>query len=77
MSPLYTNLYSKKSAIGLTVIFKQIRIRNLNIKVIVNYMPTKVIKSKLISVCLINDYSLIADLHIFVYGRAKFSSISL
>ena len=28
-------------------------------------------------VCLINVYSLIADLHIFVYGRAQFSSISL
>ena len=26
---------------------------------------------------LINDYSLIADLHIFVYERAEFSSISL
>ena len=35
------------------------------------------IESKLISVCLINDYSLIADLHIFVYGCAEFSSISL
>ena len=32
---------------------------------------------KLISVCLINDYSLIADLHIFVYERAEFSPISL
>ena len=30
-----------------------------------------------ISVCLINDYSLIADLHIFVYGRAECTSISL
>ena len=29
------------------------------------------IDSKLISVCLINDYSLIADLHIFVYGSAE------
>ena len=29
------------------------------------------IDSKLISVCLINDYSLNADLHIFVYGRAE------
>ena len=35
------------------------------------------IESISISVYLINDYSLIADLHIFVYGRAKFSSISL
>ena len=32
---------------------------------------------KLISVCLINDYSLIVDLDIFVYGRAEFSSIPL
>ena len=32
---------------------------------------------KLISVCLVNDFSLIADLHIFVYGRAECSSISL
>ena len=37
----------------------------------------EVIKSKLISVYLINDYSLIADLHIFDYGSAEFSSISL
>ena len=29
------------------------------------------IDSKLISVCLINDYSLIADLNIFVYGSAE------
>ena len=29
------------------------------------------IDSKLISVCLINDYLLIADLHIFVYRRAE------
>ena len=35
------------------------------------------IDSKLISVCLINDYSLIDDLHIFVYGRAECASISL
>ena len=28
-------------------------------------------------VCLINDYSLIADLHIFVYERAECGSISL
>ena len=36
------------------------------------------IGSKLISVCLINDYSLIiADLHIFVYKRAECASISL
>ena len=27
--------------------------------------------------CLINDYSLIADLHIIVYGRAECASISL
>ena len=32
---------------------------------------------KLITVCLIKDYSLIADLHIFVYGRAELASISL
>ena len=37
---------------------------------------TESIDSKLISVCLINDYSLIADLHIFVYGRAECTSIS-
>ena len=35
------------------------------------------IDSKVISVCLINDYSLIADLHIFDYGRAECKSISL
>ena len=35
------------------------------------------IESKFISVCLNNDYSLIADLHIFVYVHAEFSSISL
>ena len=35
------------------------------------------IDSKLISVCLINDYSLIADLHIFVYRRAECAYISL
>ena len=35
------------------------------------------IDSKLISVCLINDYSLIADLHIFVYGHAECASISI
>ena len=35
------------------------------------------IDSKLISVCLINDYSLIADLHIFVYGCAECAYISL
>ena len=29
------------------------------------------IDSKVISVCLINDYRLIADLHKFVYGRAE------
>ena len=33
--------------------------------------------SKVISVCLINDHLLIADLHIFVYGRAECESISL
>ena len=32
---------------------------------------------KIISVCLINDYSLIADLHIFFYGRAECTSILL
>ena len=32
---------------------------------------------KVISVCLIKDYLLIADLHIFVYGRAECASISL
>ena len=37
----------------------------------------EVIESKLISVCLINDYSLSAHIHIFVYERAKFFSISL
>ena len=37
----------------------------------------KSIESKLISVCLINDYSIIAKLHILIYERAKFSSISL
>ena len=31
------------------------------------------IDSKLIYVCLINDYSLIADLHMFVYGRAEYN----
>ena len=35
------------------------------------------IDSKLISVCLINDYSPIADLHIFVYGSAECATISL
>ena len=37
----------------------------------------KSVDSKLISVCLISDYLLIADLHIFVYGRAECASISL
>ena len=37
----------------------------------------KSIDSKLISVCLIHDYSLIADLYIFVYGRAECEFISL
>jgi hypothetical protein len=35
------------------------------------------IDSKVISVCLISDYLLIADLHIFVYARAECMSISL
>ena len=35
------------------------------------------IDSKLISVCLIYDYSLISDLHIFVYERAECATISL
>ena len=35
------------------------------------------IDSKVISVCFINDYWLIADLHLFVYGRAECASISL
>ena len=35
------------------------------------------IDSKVISVCLINDYSLTADLHIFVYESAECASISL
>ena len=34
------------------------------------------IDSKLISVCLINDYLLIADLFIFVYGSAERATIS-
>ena len=34
------------------------------------------IDSRIISVCLINDYLVIADLHIFVYGRAECVSIS-
>ena len=33
------------------------------------------IDSKLISVCLINYYSLIADLHIFVYGSAECATL--
>ena len=33
--------------------------------------------SKLISVCLINDYLLIAYLYIFVYGSAECATISL
>ena len=37
----------------------------------------KSIDSKLISVCFINDYSLIADLHIFAYELAECASISL
>ena len=35
------------------------------------------IDSKLISVCLINDYSLITDPHIFVYGSVECATISL
>ena len=35
------------------------------------------IDSKLISVCLNKKYSLIADLHIFVYQRAECASISI
>ena len=35
------------------------------------------IDKKLISVCLLNDYLLIADLYIFVYGRAECTFISL
>jgi hypothetical protein len=35
------------------------------------------IDSKLNSVFLINDYSLITDLHIFVYGSAECATISL
>ena len=35
------------------------------------------IDSKVISVCLIDDYSLIAYLHIFVYESAECASISL
>ena len=35
------------------------------------------IDSKVISLCLINEYSLIADLHIFVYKHAECASISL
>ena len=33
--------------------------------------------SKLIDVCLINDYLLVADLHIFVYGSVECATISL
>ena len=35
------------------------------------------IDSKLISVCLINDYSLIDDPNIFVYGSTECATISL
>ena len=35
------------------------------------------IESKLNSVCLINDHSLIADLHIFVNGRTECATTSL
>ena len=37
----------------------------------------EIIVLKIISVCLINDYSLISDLDIFVYGRAECATISL
>ena len=37
----------------------------------------KSIDSKLISVYLNNDYSLIADLHIFVYTRAECTKVKL
>ena len=37
----------------------------------------EILDSKLISLCLINDYSIIADLYIFVYGRSESTSISL
>ena len=37
----------------------------------------KNIDAKLILLCLINDYLLIADLHIFVYGHEECASISL
>ena len=33
--------------------------------------------SELISVCLMKDYSLSDDLHIFVYGRAECATVSL
>ena len=35
------------------------------------------VDSKVITVCLINDYSLIADRHIFDYGGAECATISL
>ena len=35
------------------------------------------IDSKVISVCFINDYSLITELHIFIYGHSECASISL
>ena len=35
------------------------------------------IDSKLISVCLINDYLIIGDLYVFVYGHAECAFISL
>ena len=35
------------------------------------------IDSKVISVCLIDDYSLIADLYIFIYTRAECEYVSL
>ena len=37
----------------------------------------RIIYKKVYSVCFINNYSLIPDLHIFVYGRAECASISL
>ena len=37
----------------------------------------EVIDSKVFFVSLINDYSLIADLHIFINGSAEYASIAL
>ena len=33
--------------------------------------------SKLVGVCLINDFSLIADLHVFIYGSAECATTTL